>query len=83
MYRYERSRIDGLGRQKYTCTTFEERCVAAKDYVEEGMTYILLSEKYGVSRAQLKILVSRFKAGGYDALKEKRRGRPPKKASSC
>ena len=83
MYRYELHGVEGLSRQKNTYMTYESRCTAVREYMEDGMTYRELAERYGVSRAQLKILVSRFKAGGYDALKEKRRGRPPKKASSC
>lgn len=80
MYRYEQEGMDGLDRQKYTCTTYEGRCAAVRDYVENGMTYRELSAKYGMSRAMLKVLVSKFKTGGYDALVEKRRGRPRKNA---
>ena len=80
LYRYEQDGMDGLDRQKYNCTTYEERCAAVRDYFENGMTYRELSEKYGMSRGQLKILVSKFKAGGFDALVEKRRGRPRKSA---
>ena len=78
LYRYEQDGMDGLDRQKYNCTTCEERCAAVRDYFENGMTYRELSEKYGMSRGQLKILVSKFKTGGFDALVEKRRGRPRK-----
>ena len=80
LYRYEQDGIEGLGRQKYNCTTYEDRCAAVKDYMENGMTYRDLSLKYGMSRGQLKILVSKFKTGGYDSLKEKPRGRPRKTA---
>jgi len=78
LYRYEKLGDEGLGRQKYNCTTFETRCDAVRDYVEHGMTYRELSAKYGISRGQLKILMSKFKEGGYEALREKRRGRPRK-----
>lgn len=82
LYRYEKQGEEGLGRQKYNCTTFETRCDAVRDYVEQGMTYRELSAKYGISRGQLKILMSKFREGGYEALKEKRRGRPSKIQSS-
>lgn len=78
LYRYEKLGDEGLGRQKYNCTTFETRCDAVRDYVEHGMTYRELSAKYGISRGQLKVLMSKFKEGGYEALREKRRGRPRK-----
>ena len=80
MYRYEQDGMEGLDRQKYTCTTYEDRCAAVRDYMENGMTYRELTAKYGISRPMLKILVSKFKTGGYDALVEKRRGRPRKNA---
>lgn len=74
LYRYAQDGVAGLGRRKYTRTTYEERCAAVRDYIENGMSYRLLFEKYGMSRAQLKNLVAKYKAGGYDALKQKPRG---------
>lgn len=80
LYRYENLGIEGLGRQKYNCTTFETRCDAVRDYVEQGLTYRELSEKYDISRRQLRILMSKYREGGYEALRGKRRGRPHKTA---
>ena len=78
--RYEQDGMEGLDRQKYNCSSYEDRCAAVRDYVENGMTYRELTAKYGISRPMLKILVSKFKAGGYDALVQKRRSRPRKNA---
>ena len=78
--RYEQDGMEGLDRQKYNCSSYEDRCAAVRDYVENGMTYRELTAKYGISRPMLKILVSKFKTGGYDALVQKRRSRPRKNA---
>ena len=83
IYNYSKSGLEGLERKEYTQTTYEVRCAAVRDFVEGGMTNRQVSEKYAICRNQLKKLVAKYRSGGYDALKEKRRGRPPKTVSSC
>ena len=78
--RYERDGIDGLGRQKYSRTTYEQRCEAVRDFIERGLTYRELVDKYEVSRGQLKVWVSKVRASGYESLVARRRGRPSKAA---
>ena len=76
--RFEEDGMDGLEKRHYRCTDYETRCAAVRDYLENGQTYTALIEKYGIARAQLKYLVAKVRKDGYEALKEKRRGRPPK-----
>ena len=80
MLRYEQDGLEGLGRQKYLETTFETRCAAVRDYIENGLTYREVMQRYSMCRGQLKAYVMKYRAGGYDALKVIPRGRPRKYA---
>ena len=76
--RFDEDGMAGLEKRHYRCTDYETRCAAVRDYLENDQTYTALIEKYGITRAQLKYLVAKVRKDGYEALKEKRRGRPPK-----
>lgn len=76
--RYERDGIDGLERKNYCHTTYEERCAAVRDHLENGMSYADLTRKYDISRSLLKTLVAKVRAEGYESLHLHRRGRPCK-----
>ena len=39
MCRYELHGVEGLSRQKNTYMTYESRCTAVREYMEDGMTY--------------------------------------------
>ena len=76
--RFDEDGMAGLEKRQYRCTDYETRCAAVKDFLENGQTYTVLIDKYGITRAQLKYLVAKVRKDGYEALKEKRRRRPPK-----
>lgn len=76
--RYEKDGLTGLERKSYCHTTYEDRCAAVRDHLENGMSYAELTEKYDISRSLLKTMVAKVKTEGYESLHLHRRGRPSK-----
>lgn len=87
IHRYKHGGVEGISQRSYFRTTYEMRCAAARDYLENGLTYTELGARYGMSRSQLKLIVAKVRSSGYDSLKDRPRGRPRKSdaatSSSC